>query len=203
MEQLRQLPADDLVGRFGKSGEHLWQLAHGIDDRSVVPDREAKSISHETTFAADISDAEVLRAWLLELTEQVARRLRRHQLRGRTVQLKLRFADFSTITRAQTLPEATHVTQEIWQAAVELLDNALSQGQRSVRLVGVGVSGLGERLDSQGQLFDAQQHERQRALDEVSDRIKDRFGSHSVRRAAGLRPPVENNRPALNPDRPG
>ena len=202
IEQLRRLPVDDLVGGFGKSGEHLWQLAHGIDDRRVVPDREAKSISHETTFAADISDAEVLRAWLLELTEQVARRLRRHQLRGRTVQLKLRFADFSTITRAQTLPEASHVTQEIWQAAVELLETALPMGHRAVRLVGVGVSGLDDRPDLQGQLFDTQQHERQQALDEVTDQIKDRFGSYSVRRAAGLRPAVESKRPTHNPDRP-
>ena len=201
IEQLRRLPAEGLLGRFGKSGEHLWQLAHGIDDRRVVPDREAKSISHETTFAADISDAEVLRAWLLELTEQVARRLRRHQLRGRTVQLKLRFGDFSTITRAQTLPEATHVTQEILQAAVELLETALPTGHRAVRLLGVGVSGLGERPNSQGQLFDAQQHERQQALDEVSDRIKDRFGSHSVRRATDLRPAVENTRQRQNEPR--
>ena len=65
----------------------------------MVPDREAKSISHETTFESDIKDMQVLRAWLLELTEQVGRRLRRHGLRGRTVQLKALFADFQTITR--------------------------------------------------------------------------------------------------------
>ncbi len=104
---LRQTPQRTLTDRFGKSGEHLWQLAHGIDDRPVVPDREAKSISHETTFATDVDDADVLRAWLLELTEQVARRLRRYGLRGRTVNMKVRFADFRTITRSQTLPEAT------------------------------------------------------------------------------------------------
>jgi DNA polymerase IV len=66
--QLRQCPVDVLQGHFGSSGECLWQLAHGIDDRTVVPEREAKSISHETTFEQDIDDLEVLRAWLLDLT---------------------------------------------------------------------------------------------------------------------------------------
>jgi DNA polymerase-4 len=108
--QLRVQAVELLRHHFGKAGDHLWELAHGVDDRPFVPDREAKSISHETTFATDIEDLDVLRAWLLELTEQVARRLRRHQLRGRTVQLKVRFPDFITITRAQTLPAATNVT---------------------------------------------------------------------------------------------
>ena len=92
--QLRQLPPDVLHSHLGQHGEHLRQLAHGMDDRKVVPDREAKSISHETTFATDIADLNVLRAWLLELTEQVARRLRRHELRGRVVHLKVRFRRF-------------------------------------------------------------------------------------------------------------
>lgn len=184
--QLRQWPVDLLNEKFGASGEHLWQLAHGMDDRHVVPDREAKSISHETTFAADISDGEVLRAWLLELTEQVARRLRRHQIRGRTVQLKLRFSDFSTITRAQTLPEATHVTQEIWQAAAELLDSALRQANQPIRLLGLGVSGFEEAGERQRSLFSEVQHEKQRTLDEVADRIKDQHGSNALRRGAAL-----------------
>src|SRR5216684_914134 len=119
--QLRQLSMAILEGHFGKSGRHFWQLANGIDDRRVIPDREAKSISHETTFAEDIGRLDVLREWLMEQTEQVARRLRRHQLVGRTVQLKIRFQDFSTITRSQTLSEPTNITQEIWQAAAELL----------------------------------------------------------------------------------
>ena len=78
--------------------------------------------ANETTFAADISDPEILRAWLLDLTEQVSARLRRHKLSGRTVQLKIRFADFQTITRAQTLPEPTSTTHDLWQSAREILD---------------------------------------------------------------------------------
>ena len=126
--QLRQCPLDLLRARFGSSGEHMWNLAHGRDDRAVVPEREAKSISNETTFEHDISDVEVLRAWLVDLVEQVGWRLRRNGLRGRTVQLKVRFADFSTITRSQTLPEPTDITDELWRPADELLRHRLPAG---------------------------------------------------------------------------
>ena len=85
------MPLPTLTELFGASGEHYWQLAHGIDDRRVVREREAKSISNETTFAEDIANMEVLRAWLVELVEQVARRLRQHDIKGRTVELKVRF----------------------------------------------------------------------------------------------------------------
>ena len=97
-----------------RHGENLWRLARGIDDRSVVPDHDAKSISHETTFAQDIDDESVLRTWMLDLTEQVGRRLRRYQLRARTVQIKVRFNNFHTITRARSLPQATDITSELW-----------------------------------------------------------------------------------------
>ena len=145
--ELRQLPVEILVDHFGQAGNYLWRLADGLDNRPVMPDHEAKSISNETTFAADISDPEVLRAWLLDLTEQVAARLRRHKLAGRTVQLKIRFADFQTITRAQTLPESTSTTHDIWRAAREILDTRLPAGHLPVRLLGVGVSGF----DASGQ----------------------------------------------------
>jgi DNA polymerase IV len=89
--------------QFGESGEHFWRLARGIDNRPVVPDRQAKSLSHETTFATDLSDIESLRYRLWELTDQVARRLRRTGRCGRTVQIKVRFSNFRTITRSRTL----------------------------------------------------------------------------------------------------
>src|SRR5579863_1122168 len=91
---VRKMSLAVLQQHFGKAGEHLWCLSQGIDERRVVPDRETKSISHETTFSVDISDSEVLRAWLVELSEQVGCRLRRHNLSGRTVQIKIRLADF-------------------------------------------------------------------------------------------------------------
>jgi DNA polymerase-4 len=184
--QLRQWPLDTLQARFGSSGEYLWQLAQGIDDRPVVPEREAKSISHETTFEHDISDMEVLRAWLLDLTEQVGCRLRRHGLRGRTVQLKVRFADFSLITRSQTLPEPTDITQELWQAADELLCQRLPPRHLPVRLIGIGVSGLDDTGTIQGLLFDQEERQKQTRLDTVADQLKDRFGIEALRRGSSL-----------------
>ncbi len=184
--QLRGLPMNILAEHFGKSGQHLWQLAQGIDDRGVVPDREAKSISHETTFAADISDALVLRAWLLELTEQVARRLRRHELRGRTVQVKVRFSDFRTITRAHTLTEPTNITREIWEAAADALTAALGKAFQPVRLVGVGVSGLDTAGQRQRTLFDEGARTKQTALDEVADRIQAKHGNGALKRGTAV-----------------
>jgi len=184
--QLRQCPLDVLQARFGTSGEHLWDLAHGRDDRPVVPEREAKSISNETTFEHDISDMEVLRAWLVDLVEQVGCRLRRHGLRGRTVHLKVRFADFSTITRSQTLPEPTNITQELWQAADELLCHRLPAGHLPVRLLGMGVSGLDNTDQIQGMLFDGEEREKHSRVDAVADEIKAKFGTGALRRGSSL-----------------
>lgn len=184
--QLRRLPVEVLRDCFGSSGEYLWQLAQGIDDRPVVPDQEAKSISHETTFAVDVDDREILRAWLLELTEQVAQRVRRRHLRGRTVQLKVRFADFRTITRSQTLADPTDVTSELWQAAVELLETRLPSEHLPVRLLGMGLSGFDRSGEKQRQLFDEDESRRQGRLDRVTDQIRARFGQSAIGRAGGV-----------------
>jgi DNA polymerase-4 len=184
--QVRQMPVEQLTELFGKTGERLWELAHGIDDRAVVPDREAKSISHETTFAIDIGDREVLRGWLLELAEQVACRLRRQQLCGRTVQLKLRFSDFRTIMRAKTLPEPSNLTQEVCDTAIELLEDALGASRLPVRLLGVGLSGLELNRERQKSLFADDERERESRLDAIRDQIQGRFGSTALQRGSGL-----------------
>jgi DNA polymerase IV len=184
--QLRKLSVETLNDLFGSSGEHYWRLARGIDDRHVVPDREAKSISHETTFSEDIDDKEALRALLVDLVEQVARRIRRHDLKGRTVEIKVRFADFKTISRALTLHEPTNVTQELLAAGLQLLDHRLPPGHLPVRLLGFGVTQFDGSTKTQQQLFDDYGHERHRELDEVADQIAARFGKKAIRRGAGL-----------------
>ncbi|MFQ5994754.1 MAG: DNA polymerase IV [Acidiferrobacterales bacterium] len=172
---------------FGKNGEHLWRLARGIDHRPVTPDHEAKSISHETTFEDDLTDVAVLRAWLLQLTEQVGLRLRRHHLQARTINVKIRFADFKTITRAHTVPEPTDTSQKLWQVATNLLETNLPVGHVGVRLLGMGVSGLERKHGGQTDLFDGESRLRQELLDAVSDKVKNRFGSSALRRGTGLR----------------
>ncbi|HVU89560.1 MAG TPA: DNA polymerase IV [Pirellulales bacterium] len=185
--QLRALSSSILEQISGQLGMRFWQLAHGVDNRKVVPDREAKTISHETTFASDISDVNALRVWLWELTEQVARRLRRHELKGRTVHLKIRSHEFRTLTRARTLARPTDVTQEVWQAVAELLDELRASERFPVRLLGVGVSNLQKDAKAQLGLFDSEEHLKQRQLDKVADSIRDRYGANSIKRGTRLR----------------
>lgn len=184
--QLRQRPLDTLTDLFGSSGEHYWRLAHGIDKRRVVPDREAKSISSETTFAVDVSDMEILRSWLIDLVEQVARRIRSHNLKGRTCEIKVRFADFSTISRSLTLVEPSNITQELLDAGVELLTNRLPSRHLPVRLLGFGVTKFDASGMSQRQLFDEPNRGRDQELDRVADQIAAKFGKSLIHRGASF-----------------
>ncbi|OYV77047.1 MAG: DNA polymerase IV [Chromatiales bacterium 21-64-14] len=179
---LRRRPLDRLRRQFGNAAEHLWRLAQGIDPRAVVPERDARSVSHETTFAVDVDDPQVLRAWLQSLTEQVGQRLRRCGLRGRTVQIKVRFADFRTLTRAHSLARPTDITQELWDAARGLLTQRLPERCPPIRLLGMGVSALEPRDAAQGELFHDAVQARHSRLDAVADRIQERFGADALRR---------------------
>jgi DNA polymerase-4 len=199
--QLRQMPVELLRHHFGTGGDHLWELSQGIDDRPVVPEQEAKSISHETTFAKDLVDPEQMRAWLLELSEQVGCRMRRHGLKGRTVQLKVRYEDFHTITRAQTLPQPTNVTQEIWQTADQMFAERLPARRLHIRLLGVGMSGFEHPAMVQLSLFPEAEHERQARLDDVADQIKERFGQAGLQRALGMLHNVEHRERRPGEDR--
>lgn len=168
---------------FGKHGLHLLRLAHGIDPRGVVPEQETKSVSNEMTFAADIADRDELRALLLQLTEQVAWRLRNHGLKGRTVQLKARYADFTTVTRAHTLDAPTDATDALWRAVAPLLDR-LPRPDQPLRLIGMRVSGFGAESDAaQADLFADPKASQE--IDRVADEIKARFGKGAIRRAGG------------------
>lgn len=183
---VRKLPLETLRRRFGAQGEHFWRLAQGIDDRQVTPDREAKSISHETTFAEDIDDVEILRAWGMELTEQVARRLRSQSLQCTAVHLKARSADFRTITRSKKPARPTNVTQEIWAAVEAMLTSRLPANHLPLRLLGVGVSGLKTSAEQQLLLFDDDGHGSSSGLDDATDEIREKFGDASIIRASNL-----------------
>lgn len=184
--QLRALSLQQLQNEFGQNGQHFWQLARGIDNRTVIADREAKSISHETTFAEDVYDMDILRAWLMELTEQVARRLRSHQRQGRTVHLKIRYSNFDTCTRTRSIAPATNATNPLWAAALQLLTTELPNRPLSVRLLGMGVSNLQKQRAVQKELFPEEREDREKEnrLDQVADTIRSRFGTASLRRAS-------------------
>ncbi len=184
--QLAALPQKVLAGHFGKAGRHLWELAQGRDERKVTPDREAKSISTETTFSQDIGDRIVLRAWLLDLVDELAGRLRKEGVRARTMELKLRSSDFSTRTRSLSLPEATDVTDSLWRATVQLFERSLTDEMLPLRLMGVGASNLARGGMVQGQLFGDEERKRGETLDRTIDAIRTRLGSGAIRRG----PPV-------------
>ena len=183
---LRARPPALLEELFGSWGVTLWELAHGRDDRPVMPEHKAKSLSHETTFAEDIADVEELRGNLLDLTRQVAMRLRRNHLRGRIVHVKIRFADFRTITRSRTLPQPTDLTQELWNVGVDLLMKNLPLQRSGVRLLGYSVSGFDPDTPYQPDLFSEPTKARQARLDTVSDWIQARFGTAALHRATEL-----------------
>src|SRR5215218_8257439 len=132
-------------------GSHLHELAWGRDDRPVVPFEAAKSVGSEETFASDIDDPERLAREVLRCCVRVGRRLRESGLAGRTVTLKLRFANFRTITRARTLPDATETDTDLHEVAGDLLAR-LRLDRTPVRLVGVAVSSLQERAGAPVQL---------------------------------------------------
>jgi DNA polymerase IV len=184
--QLAAFPEQVLTDHFGEMGRHVWQLAHGQDNRAVVPDREAKSISTETTFAQDIGDRATLRDWLLDLTDHLASRLRHADLRARTVEVKIRSSDFRTRNRAQALDQATNVTDVIWQAAQQIFDRGLTDDIMPVRLLGVGASRLTRETVIQGDLFDAGHRQRQESLDQTLDTIRGHFGDAAIRRGSLL-----------------
>ncbi len=202
---LRRLTANDMRSMFGINSEHFWRLARGIDSRPVVPDRHAKSVSHETTFHRDIVEIEILRAWVLELADQVARRMRRYNIEGKTVNVKIRFGDFRTITRAFTLPKPTSTTQTLADCACDLLLKSLSpNGETSlssgIRLLGMGVSNLSRPSEKvQLDLFDVEEQRKQKQVDETNDAIRDKFGSTAIRRASSVRHGIRHDRrPDLN-----
>jgi len=184
VKDLRLQPKESLLQRFGEHGAHLWALAHGIDHRPVISDYDAKSISHEVTFPQDIEDKDTLLAILLQLTEQVATRLRRHGYEGRTVHLKIRYSDFTTLSRSHTLDHASNITSELWQAAKTLFLTKLPETKLPpVRLLGMGVSGF-DRQDAgylQQDLF-APDSVKERKIDKVTDAVKERFGANALRR---------------------
>lgn len=189
---LAALGEDTLVAALGEArGRHLHALAHNVDDRAVEPERAVKSIGHEETFPVDHSDADLLRREVTHLADRTAARLRASGHRGRTVQLKVRYGDFRTITRSRTLAHPTDLAAEIAATARALLD-AVDVGP-GIRLLGVSIQQLVEdatplALDLDGGAGPADAG-RRAALEDSIDTVRSRFGPDSVRPARLVRRP--------------
>ncbi len=170
---LARWPESELGQLFGENGRDLWQHAHGIDNRPIATEHETKSISQETTFARDVRDDKVLESTLKELAGEVARNLHKSELAGSTIKLKIRWPDFTTLTRQVSLPQRTDQSEEIARVAIDLMRNVRKPSQ-AVRLIGVGVSGLGEPV-KQLSLWDVPSEKEQRLQDAI-DELRRRYG---------------------------
>jgi nucleotidyltransferase/DNA polymerase involved in DNA repair len=171
--------------RANPQGDHLHELAYGRDNRPVVPDWEARSISNETTFEEDTKDREILLRTIRRLSESVGRRLRVEDLRARRVTLKFRYEGFETHTRQMTLERPTQSDDEIVRSAVSLFEQFPLD--RKVRLLGVGSSDLTRSADVPSQLGLFAEPANNGVLDRTVDAIRTKFGNDSVRRGSQLK----------------
>jgi DNA polymerase-4 len=170
-------PESELIRLFGENGRGLSRHAKGIDTRPVVTERETKSISQEVTFSVDVRDDKVLQKRIREQASRVASQLRKHGLAGLTIRLKIRWPDFTTLTRQTTLGHRTDQEDEIANAALELMKNVRKPNQ-AVRLLGVGISNLGQPIRQLG-LWDMD-NEKSRKLQEALDTLQEKYGKNVI-----------------------
>ncbi len=178
--QLADARATRLLGTHGLD---LQRLARGEDDRPVVSDSgPAKSVSVEHTFEVDEGDRRKLRHRLLQIADELSRRLRAESLAGRTITLKYRDETFKTTTHAHSLKEPTHVASELFETAISLFDDV--HGSAKVRLLGLGVSGFDEAV--QRSLFEDDTPKRGARIDQLRDQVREKFGKKALVRGSDL-----------------
>ena len=180
---IANLPLKTLKRAIGEGiAEHLYELSWGKDERSVETNEPEKSVGNEETFSKDLDQAEDILREVLRLSEKVAARLRQAGLMGRTITLKVRFSNFSTITRSKTLLDPTDVAKEIYEVAKTLFEG-LKLDQVRVRLVGVRVEKLVEEDQANRQLVLGESEKGWREIDKASDKANARFGEEAIKPA--------------------
>ncbi|HEX5016426.1 MAG TPA: DNA polymerase IV [Actinomycetes bacterium] len=191
---LAHTPVGTLERALGPAaGRNLWELAWGRDERVVVPDVAEKSISRDRTFDVDVDDPVIVKRELLRLSQSVASQLRSHDLAGRTIALKIRFADFNTISRSRTLSHPTDISHDIYATAVGLFE-ALGLDRARLRLVGVRAEGLVDSAAVARQLTFDEQPEAWRDAERAADQASRRFGRGAVRPASLVEPRAPTDR---------
>jgi DNA polymerase-4 len=182
--ELAALSLDTITRRFGASGAVMHSYARGIDDREVEAPGEAKSISQQLTFARDTLNRNFLEANLHNLCQEVCQELRSQNKRAKCVAIRLRYADFKTITRQVTLKEASDVTQVVFATAQQLLSKTLAKQEKPIRLIGIRISSLvGE--EKQLPMFDSKM-EKTEHLDEAIDKIRSKYGPSAIKTGNGI-----------------
>jgi DNA polymerase-4 len=170
-----------LEQKFGQHGISLRYKALGLDNRDVEIEHETKSVGHEFTFDTDMVELENIRRELLELAVMVAKRLRRYQLQGKTITLKVKYHDFKQITRSSTIKQHIADSKKIYQEVIRLLQKT-DAGQKPIRLLGISVSGLKvESSSRQKFLFqDMRSNEKRREINKALDEIQEKFGATAI-----------------------
>lgn len=181
------VPAATLVHALGSLGEHIARLAAGDDDRRVIPDAPRKSLGAEETFERDLMDQQEILIALLALSDRVASRMRAKGISGQTVTLKIRYANFTTVTRSRTLRNETDGALEIYQVARSLLPQEVIAGRKRVRLLGLSMSSLKDWPASEQLAFEPQP--RWEYVDRALDGVRTRFGEASLRYGSLLENP--------------
>lgn len=181
---LRTAPPEQLFRTLGKDGPRLQRLSNGLDDRRISPDHKTKSVSSETTFDRDISAHDELEPVMWRMAEKTAQRLRKADLAGRTVTLKLKTADFRLITRSRQLHEPTQLAKRLYDESRALLH--AETGKASYRLLGVGVADLTEGSTADhGDLADTETP-KVAAVERAIEKLRDKFGVKAVIKGVGL-----------------
>ena len=176
--QIAKMPLPALKSHFGVFGDMLYRHANGIDNSPVTPPEEAKSISRETTFEEDTHDMVFLSATLRYQAERVGADLRNGGKQTKCVSIKVRYADFTTITRQRTLPQLTDLDQTIFEIGNNLLEKAVADNRLAIRLIGIGVSNLSEPGMQLSLMNNTEQ--RLEKLNRAVDRIRDKYGFAAI-----------------------
>jgi nucleotidyltransferase/DNA polymerase involved in DNA repair len=181
---LAKLSQDAVIKKFGKSGLHFWTLANGIDEREVESDHSVKSVSLENTYDEDVSDEKIIEQTISAIADNLSRILRKKQVKGKTVTLKIRLHDFSTFTRSHSFGSYFDSSQLISATALNLYHDFQKHGKK-VRLLGIAVSNLNTQCNEQLGFFDAE-NKQDRQIDQVIDLVQNKFGPDLIKKASLL-----------------
>jgi DNA polymerase-4 len=182
--ELAKYPVEALSSQLGIHGQHLSDLANGIDAREVYVDEEVKSVSHEHTFDVDTANLKEIYSTLSYLSEKVSRRLRKHDLKGKTLTLKVRLSDFKTVTRAHSFPQRLNFFEDIYGQSKDLFD-AFHRPSMKIRLLGVRMSHFTDPY-VQDSLFEGPGTAKKEKVHKAIDRIKDKFGERAIHRGRDM-----------------
>jgi DNA polymerase-4 len=188
VSDIANTPVNTLARVIGQAAaEHLYELAWGRDPRVVTPDQAEKSIGAERTFEADIDDPEEILAQILDLSNKVAKRLRAADYFSRTITIKVRFADFTSVTRSKSLPASTDLATDIYLTSKSLFE-AMHLQRARIRLVGVRATGLVPASESSVQLEFSDRDSGWREAEEAIDQVSLKFGNSAVKPARLIKP---------------